>query len=237
MTLPDGQPGSGAELSSAAKKVRRLLYEEYLGMRPCPNEPWIAAHAGLTSAELRQVLSELDQTLMLMLVPGTAGVIGKCPPWTNLPTRHTGRRADADGFVFLGCALEAINYPYCHPGTEVSVESSCPSCGAVIGLRLKDGQVLGYDPPQTVAHIGVNPYQWSRDWFAACENNNFFCSPAHVDAWEARYPRYRGVRLSVGELRGLTNYRMRLDFERGGDGGGERIGDILRQRGLAPADW
>jgi hypothetical protein len=205
-------------------------------MRPCPNESWLAQRCGLKGAELRGVLEELDRGLMIMLVPGTTGVIGKVPPWTNLPTRHAGQRADASGSVFLGCAFEAINYPYCHPGTVVTTRSSCPYCGTVIDIELRDDQVLGYTP-SALAHIGVSPYLWAGDWHRACDNNNFFCTPAHVDGWEAEHPQYAGVRMRVEELRELTNYRQRLDFERGADQAGERIGDVLRQRGLAPASW
>jgi hypothetical protein len=230
-------PRAGAELSPEAKRVRRLLYGEYLAMRPGFNESWLVQQSGLTSAGLRGVLAELDRALMIMLIPGTTDVIGKCPPWTNLPTRHTGQRADADGLVFLGCAFEAINYPYCHPGTVVTTRSGCPHCGTTIEIELKDDQVLGYTPVSARAHLGISPYRWSSDWFAACDNNNYFCSPEHVDAWESENPEYAGVRLRVEELLGLTNYRQRLDFERGGDLAGERIGDVLRQRGLIPAGW
>ncbi len=203
------------EFSENAKLVRRIVYEQFLEKGSCDGVGDLLAHSGLDIRTYEQTLAELERGLMVMCPPGTVD-IAKCPPWTNIPTRH---RIEIDGrrIGYAGCLLEAVNSPYCYPGKEVTLRSSCPQTGQDLLLRYRGNELLETNLPGIVGHVGLDPSIWSDNWFKGCANNNFFASSEAVSDWEAAHPDLQGVLLTLDQLKVFARYENRLDYERGAD--------------------
>ena len=86
--------------SENAKRVRRVLYEGFLAKGQSAGTVELLERTGLSPAELDAAIEELERGLMVMCPPGTHDV-AKCPPWSNVPTRHavevSGRHAGYAG--------------------------------------------------------------------------------------------------------------------------------------------
>ena len=210
------------EFSEEAKRVRRVVYEGFLASGKSVGTAELLTRTGLSPAALEAAIEELERGLMVMCPPGTHDV-AKCPPWTNVPTRHAvdvgGRHAG-----YAGCALEAMNIAYCYPDEVVTIRSSCPETGTEIVIRLAGNEQLEVTPQATVGHTGVDPAKWGENWFHGCAHNNFFASPEAVRAWEAKHPEHQGVTLTMAQLKSFATYTYRRDYERGSDDYGPRDG-------------
>ena len=208
-----------------AKLVRRAVYDQFLEKGCCDGTGALLKQTGLSPGALTEAMEELQRGLMVMCPPGTHDV-AKCPPWTNVPTRHAvevgGRHV-----CYAGCSLEAMNIAYCYPDQVVTLRSSCPETGTEIVIRLKGNEQLEVTPATTVGHTGVDPAVWSDNWFHACASNNFFASPEAVAAWENKHPEYRGVMLTMAQLQRFAGYTNRLDYERGADNNDPRDANTM----------
>ncbi len=224
------------QFTDNAKRVRRQVYEEFLHTGHCSNPFQIAKATGLPWTRVITALDELERGVMVMLERDAHSVINKAPPWANFPTPHA---VSVDGVQkwYSGCAIEAINIPYCHPGKLVTIDSSCPHCGDPVTLTLRDGAILACAPSATVIHMGISPLKWRHNWIAACANNSFFPSETHVKEWERLNPQFRGAAVPIKTMREKFNYTNRLDFERGADSGGEHLLPMLVELGVAPKEW
>jgi hypothetical protein len=223
--------------SPQALTVRRYLYSRYLsaGRGASPSE--IAAATDLKRDEVRAALEELERGVMVMLERDTDAVVRRCPPWSDIPTDH---RIEVDGAfaAYAGCALEAVNAAFAYPGSQTTIKSACPHCGEPIELEFAGAELVDFSPEATVVHIGLNPRSWDQNWVAACANTNFFSSPAHVSAWEASHPEFRGVTMPLAEALKLPRYTNRLDYERGpDDDGGERFFQAIDSLFGTPEHW
>jgi hypothetical protein len=208
-----------------AKRVRKVVYEGFLDAGQSVGTVELLERTGLSPVELGDAIEELERGLMVMCPPGTHDV-AKCPPWTNVPTRHAievgGRRVG-----YAGCALEAMNAAFCYPDEVVTIRSSCPETGDEIVIRLKGNEQVEVSPPGAVGHTGVDPATWHDNWFHACANNNFFASADAARGWEAKHPEYHGVTLTMAQLKVFATYTYRLDYERGSDDYGPRDGQTM----------
>jgi hypothetical protein len=229
--------GTNWEFTEEARRVRRVVYEGFLATGKSTGTGELLRLTGLSPEALTKAIAELERGLMVMCPPGTHDV-AKCPPWTNVPTRHAielgGRQ-----ICFAGCALEAMNIAWCYPDEVVTIRSSCPETGAVILIRLKGNDQLEVSPAGTVGHTGVDPAKWGDNWFHGCAHNNFFASREAVAAWEAKHPEHRGVTLDMNQLALFATYINRLDYERGSDDFGPRDGHTMFGRlGVEiPSHW
>jgi len=224
--------------SENAKRVRRILYEQFLARGTSAGIGPLLAATGLNPETLNAAIDELQRGVMVMCPPGTYDV-AKCPPWSNFPTRH---RIEIRGkhVCHAGCALEAMNIGYCYPGEIVAVHSVCPWSGKEIVVRLRGNDVLEVSPQTVVGHVGLDPARWAQNWFHACDNTNFFVSVEAVQAWEAKDPDLRGLLLTMDQLRVLSTYQNRLDYERGADevAGGLKAFTLFGKLGVPlPSHW
>jgi hypothetical protein len=224
--------------SENAKLVRRIVYQQFLAVGVCHGTTSLLKETGLPPETLRESIAELQRGLMVMCVPGTDEV-AKCPPWSNVPTRH-GIEKDGKHICHAGCMLEAMNASYCYPGEIITIRSSCPETGREIVIRLRGNELLEASPSSVVGHVGVDPSRWSGNWFYGCAHNNFFASPDAVAAWESAYPKHQGVTLTMDQLKLFARYENRLDYERGADPDSPgRSGDMMFGKlGVTiPAHW
>lgn len=210
------------EHSENAKLVRRVVYEGFLASGKSIGTGELLSRTGLSPEALREAVAELERGLMVMCPPGTHD-IAKCPPWTNVPTRHA-VELNGKHICYAGCALEAINIAYCYPDEVVTVRTSCPETGTEIVIRLLGNEQVEVSPSTTVAHTGVDPAKWGENWFHACANNNYFASPEAVTSWEKKHPEHAGVTLTMDQAKVFATYTYRLDYERGSDDYGPRDG-------------
>lgn len=223
-------------LSADARALRRTIYEQFLQDGRSSNSDRIRAAAGLDREAFERALASLESGLMVMCVAGTRD-IAKCPPWTNIPTRH---RIVVDGVevAFAGCALEAANVAYCYPGRAVEVHSVCPQTGAPTIITFENGAPTASVPEGVVCHVAVDPATWPENWFHACDGNTFFISAEAVSAWEAANPERAGVTLTVEQMATFAKYDYRLDFDRGGDPLPVSGGQMFAWIGIkSPAQW
>ena len=224
-------------LSENAKLVRRKVYEQFLSKGCCDGTGALLKQTGLAPDVLDETIEELERALMVMCPPGTRDV-AKCPPWTNVPTRHS-IEVGGKHVAHAGCSLEAMNASYCYPGEVVTIRTACPETGTEIVIRLKGNEQLEVTPSTVVGHTGVDPAVWSDNWFHACAHNNFFASREAVAEWEAKHPEHRGVTLTMEQLQRFAGYTERLDYERGADPNEPRDANTLFGRlGIEfPANW
>jgi hypothetical protein len=219
--------------SENAKTVRRAVYEQFLDHGTCEGTGELLKATRLSPAELDEAIEELERGLMVMCPPGTHDV-AKCPPWTNVPTRHA-VEIGGSHVCYAGCSLEAMNIAWCYPGETVTIRSSCPETGAEIVIRLRGNEQVEVSPPTVVGHTGVDPAHWDDNWFHACAHNNFFASPEAVRGWEAKHPEHRGVTLTMDQLKAFAGYTNRLDLDRGADSTEPRDANTMFGRlGVAP---
>jgi hypothetical protein len=215
----------GFAFTEEAKLVRRAIYGQFLAKGCCDGTGALLGQTGLLPETLNAAIEELARGLMVMCPPGTHD-IAKCPPWTNVPTRHAvevgGRHV-----CHAGCSLEAMNIAWCYPGEVVTIRTSCPETGCEIVIRLRGNEQLEVTPATTVGHTGVDPARWDDNWFHGCANNNFFASPEAVSAWEQRHPEHRGITLTMDQLKAFAGYTNRLDYERGADPNDPRDANTL----------
>jgi hypothetical protein len=214
--------GANWEFTPEAKRVRRVVYEGFLRSGKSVGTGELLLQTGLSPGALAAAIEELERGLMVMCPPGTHDV-AKCPPWTNMPTRHA-VEVGGKQVGYAGCALEAMNIAYCYPGEVVTIRTSCPETGTEIVIRLKGNEQVEITPASTVGHTGVDPARWGDNWFHGCAHNNFFASREAVAAWEAKHPEHRGVTLDMAQLKQFATYTYRLDYERGSDDYGPRDG-------------
>lgn len=229
-----------ASFTEDAKLVRKYLYDQFLATGRCPNTVAIMRGTALSKNAVDDALVALERGVMVMLERDTDHNVIKCPPWSNFPTPHL---MEVDGVQkwYAGCALEAINYPYMHPGKPVRILTSCPHCGEEMMISLLDDKIVGYDAEGLVLHIGVNPLHWNDNWIKGCANNNFFPSMDHVREWEKQHPELTGAAVPILKARALSNYRNRFDYDRGPDSGIGREAVViskLREAGATiPSHW
>lgn len=224
------------DFTKNAKTVRRYLYEQFIAEGQGPNVTKIMQVTGLSKSQVEDALLELERGVMIAQERDAPGVVVKCMPWASFPTPHY---VEVEGMHngYAGCAFEALNMPYCHPGKLISVSSSCSQCGQEVKLSLRDEEILSYSPKETVIHIGVYPQHWRENLVKACANTSFFCCPEHVREWEKAKPEFRGVMMSIETGRQMSRYPHRLDHERGPEQG-TRVLEKLREMGVpVPAHW
>jgi hypothetical protein len=229
--------GTNWEFTDTAKRVRRAVYGGFLHTGKSVGTVELLRQTGLSPEELTAAIEELERGLMVMCPPGTHD-IAKCPPWTNVPTRHA-VEVGGEQVCYAGCALEAMNIAWCYPGEVVTIRTSCPETGTEIVVRLRGNEQVEVAPATAVAHTGVDPAKWGDNWFYACAHNNFFASREAVNAWEDRQPEHRGVTLDMAQLKQFATYTYRLDYERGSDDYGPRDGyTMFGKLGVAiPGHW
>ena len=167
----------------------------------CDGTGALLKQTGLSPEALNVAIEELARGLMVMCPPGTHDV-AKCPPWTNVPTRHAvevgGRHV-----CHAGCSLEAMNIAWCYPGEVVTIRSSCPETGTEIVIRLRGNEQVEVTPATTVGHTGVDPARWDDNWFHGCANNNFFASPRSRLGLGEAAPRAPGHHVDHGSAQGF----------------------------------
>lgn len=225
------------QFSENAKRVRKAVYDGFRADGRCGNIAELMKATGLSAAQVHEALGELERGTILVQEKHSHGSIVKAMPWASFPTHHI-IHVEGHPKTYIGCALEIVNVAECYPGKTVAVNSSCPHCGDSVTLKLKDDQLLGFAPQETVIHIGVSPIQWWDDWVVACASTNFFPSITHVREWEKAHPDLRGAVITIPAAKGKFKVSNRLDYDKeASDTGGQPLLQWLKDIGAAPSHW
>lgn len=178
--------------------VRRFILTQYPLLGRAPSCQEIAAALELSPSEVRTTLERLHELDFLNLEPG-AREIRLAYPFSTVPTRHVVKFPDwvEAKPVYAQCAVDALGIPFMFRG-DLSIASSCAHCKKPIEIEVRDRKITAYLPAETVVWSGtVTMY---RDCVAdICPSVNFFCSPAHVSAWQVGQKEANGSILSLGE--------------------------------------
>jgi len=119
-------------------------------------------------------------------------------PFSSVPTKHlvTFLNWPEAKPVYAMCAVDALGIPFMfHKDVEIS--SSCPHCGRPIVVVVQDGRVVSRVPAELVVWVGNDRTECAAT--SVCPTINFFCSPAHLEAWGNTDSRDSGFVLNLGE--------------------------------------
>ena len=181
--------------SSEEDRVWRGVLTFFVANGRAPRFADIASTTRLTEGEVRAVLEALHRRDLLGL-DAAAGAVTYAYPFAGRRTGHTvhvgGRALDSL------CAIDALGTgAMC--GSDVTVVSKCRSCGSDIRVETADqGSTLRSVMPETAVI-------WYDLWFgdnaatSCCSNTAFFCSDAHLAAWQQRGGSRDGRRLTIEE--------------------------------------
>jgi Alkylmercury lyase len=239
---PYGQYGATTsvpfEFSTDAKRVRRHLELTYIETGRGPSVAVMATQLGLTREATRVALSELQQGVQVMFVPGTEDLL-KVPPFSNVPTRHAVSVGGRSGW-FAGCAGESCAVDALFPGQEVVIVSSCPDCWQPIELVIRDRHLLSLKPTTAVVHWGMHPRDLPQNWLVGCDRVNFFVDANHARHWEESTTGEPGVitavELTIRSVDGIARIRH-WDYDRGPEVFPSDGGPLLAALTAAGADF
>ena len=120
---------------------------------------WLA----LPPEETRQLLHRLaDLGLPIWLHPDT-DLLASFAPFSNVPTQYR-ISVDGDQRWYGQCGLESLAVSWLFPGQEIRIDCPCLDCGEPIQVRMRDGVLLGIDPPSVVGHVNLPLRHWRDRW-------------------------------------------------------------------------
>ena len=128
-----------------------------------PHYAVLASRLGLPLEEARRLLHRLGSLgLPIWLHPGT-DLLASFAPFSNLPTQYlVGLGGEQRWYGQFG--LESLAVSWLFPGQEVRIDCPCLDCGEAIRLRMRDGVLLGVDPPSVVGHVNLPLRHWRDSW-------------------------------------------------------------------------
>lgn len=193
-----GWRANRAALGPNQEAVRRFILTQYALLGRAPSCQEIAVALKLNPSEVLTSLKWLHELDFLNLEPGSRE-IRLAYPFSTVPTRHVVKFLDwvEAKPVYAQCAVDALGIPFMFRG-DLSIASSCAHCKNPIEIEVRGRKITAYQPAETVVWSGtVTMY---RDCVAdICPSVNFFCSPAHVAAWQVGQTEANGSILSLGE--------------------------------------
>ena len=128
-----------------------------------PHYAVLAEQLGLPLEETRQLLHRLeDLGLPIWLHPGS-DLLASFAPFSNLPTQYR-ISVDGDQRWYGQCGLESLAVSWLFPGQEIRIDCPCLDCGEAIQIRMRDGEMLGIDPPSVVGHVNLPLRHWRDHW-------------------------------------------------------------------------
>lgn len=114
----------------------------------------------------------------------TTGDILAAYPFSATPTLH---RVEFQGVhsVFAMCAVDALGIPFMLD-TDATIHSQCSHCGDAVWVMVVNGETTYTPDGLVVAYTPVNASCCPAT--DQCPLINFFCSPAHAQAWQEQNP-------------------------------------------------
>lgn len=199
-------------ISEQAERVRFAIYTHLAEAGSVPAPATLAAHAGITTHELPELMAELAQAHHLML--DDHGEIVLAHPFATRSFRFSVMGPDT--LWWGGCAWDSFAIPHLVPGLPGAlVATTCQACDTPHAWT-----VTKQAPPAgtQVAHFLTPTDRIWPDATHACENQQIFCSESCVDDWLERTGNRRGYVMPLDTLWRLAqnwyNGRLQTPYER-----------------------
>lgn len=136
-------------------RLRNTTYRLFVDLGRAPRADEVADVEQSTRAEVESGWRRLHDAHALVLHPG--GGLRMANPFSAVPTAH---RVHADGrWWFANCAWDAFGVCAALQ-TDGDIESSCPDCGDVIRIEVRDQQP---SDPTLLFHCLVPAVDWWND--------------------------------------------------------------------------
>lgn len=102
--------------------------------------------------EGRQLLLDVMQAYPIGWLHPDTDYIASFPPLNSLPTQY---RVTVRGEQrwFAQCGFEATSVTWLFLGATVRVDAPCLDCGDPMVVEMRDGELVGVDPPGIVGHL------------------------------------------------------------------------------------
>lgn len=171
-----------------------LLYFSRAGHAPTPRtiQQTFAIH---DLSIVHQALDRLEAERCLYRDPNSREIVAAYP-FSASPTAHVVSLPNGHS-LFAMCAVDALGIPPLLD-TDATIVSTCAQCrnGIVVGVR--SGQLQTYLPQTTqVWYIERDPQCVSA--LERCPHINFFCSPDHLERWQASHAPVKGHGITLVE--------------------------------------
>ncbi len=183
--------------SDTEDKVRRILLQDYARHGRAPTIPALAAKAGMSENQVRDVVAQLRQRDLVVFDAEQDRIAGAYP-FTDRDSEH---------HVFIHgtsvnamCAIDALGAGAMYQ-RDVSVASRCRACDRPISAetRARGTAIASYAPNTAVVWSGLR-YADNCAATSLCTVIAFFCSHRHLEEWRTtKYLDVRGHRLSMDE--------------------------------------
>lgn len=187
--------------SDTEDRLRSIVLRDYVRHGRAPTVPALAAMAGMSEDQAREVLTRLRER-DLVVFDADHDRIGGAYPFTDRDTEH---RVLVDGlFVNAMCAIDALGAGAMY-ARDVRVVSRCRACELPITVEIKaHGTALAsYSPQSTIVWTGLC-YADNCAATSLCTVMAFFCSDEHLEEWRTtNHADIQGYRLSMVEAHEL----------------------------------
>lgn len=197
----DAALGARASLRSLANKEWvgwQYILSQYplLGRAPNPREIADALREK-TVGGVQAVLEKLN-SLDCLYLDQERHEIRYAYPFSSFPTKHvvTFLNWSEAKPVYAMCAVDALGIPFM-VHRDVAITSSCPQCGRPITIEVRNRRIASYAPAEVVVWMTSDRTECAAA--SVCPTLNYFCSPAHVEAWRSSHSKTPGCVLHLAE--------------------------------------
>ncbi len=187
-------------LGTREEAVRQYILSQFPLRGRAPSRREILEALALRDpTEVQTILERLAALDFIALDPESQE-LRSAYPFSTRPTKHLVRFHDwAEAKpVYALCAVDALGVPFML-NRDVSIASSCAHCSGPITIRVHGQTVMACTPAETVVWRGTGTMDGECVATAFCPTVNFFCSSAHVAAWQQDRPDTAGSVLNLGE--------------------------------------
>ena len=117
-----------------------------------PHYAELAPALGIGVDESRRLLHEVMRLYPIGWLHPETDYIASFPPLNGLPTQY---RVTVRGEQrwFAQCGFEATSVTWLFPGETVRIDAPCLDCGEGLRVEMRDGRIVGVDPPGVVGHL------------------------------------------------------------------------------------
>lgn len=186
------------DLTDKERAVWQYILSQYplLGRAPNPRE--IPDALREKSAGGVQAVLERLHSLDCLCLDQESREIRCAYPFSSSPTKHEVAFLNWPEAkpVYAMCAVDALGIPFMFH-RDIAIKSSCPHCGRPITIEVKGGRIVSYLPAEVVVWMTTDRTECAAA--SVCPTLNYFCSPAHVEAWRSAHSKTPGFILCLAE--------------------------------------
>ncbi len=170
----------GNTLSKKEDEIRKYILKEFPKLNRAPTVEEISKAFNFSSDETVDVLKKLNALDIIYMDEKTSRILGAYP-FSNIETPY---RVSIKGIggAYAMCAIDALGVSPMFK-REVDIESSCAYCKKEVRIKVKENEILSYDPEETRVLIGQKRSKCAAT--SICPMILFLCSKDHVSIWKS----------------------------------------------------